>query len=273
MGFWRSLIPRHVNNRLVLHVYDAWSFLTFFTGGELAKIEEENITVLSGEESPWHAGVASRQHTGEAGMQQTGAEHPQHAGVGYRQCVDAGKPPYIENQKEWSSVKFGKTDMAFAGCEIMAVANALMALGNPMSAYEMAGLITYFTAKGAVRGGRFGTSPLALRTCINENGYPVITERVCTQEHLHELQEKAQVYIAVVYNDRDDIMAQIHTVCITRDGEGFTTHNRTGVPGADGQSTERTESSLYEAVHSIRPKAKPICVFGIVDTCRYSTSS
>ncbi|MCR5717104.1 MAG: hypothetical protein K6G23_09690 [Lachnospiraceae bacterium] len=257
MGFWKSFIPQKVNHRLMLHVYDAWSYLTFFTGEEIAEIERENVQRLLAEDSP---------------------------------LPEMG---YIENQKQWMNIRYGKTDMAFAGCEIMAAWNAMKALGIRTSAYDIAGMISYFTKKGAVRGGKFGTSPLAVRRYLNENGYPVTTVRKVTTENLSELQEKADVFIAVVYNDAFDIMAQVHTVCITKEKGGYRTHNRTGqilntVRRAEGASLtldhevrtaqhpspdkgslsdEITMPTLYEAVTRIREKCKPICVFGIIDTC------
>ena len=52
---------------------------------------------------------------------------------------------YIENQSQWSAVKFGtKYSMSYSGCEIIAVHNALRALGKGLSVQCMVNLISCF---------------------------------------------------------------------------------------------------------------------------------
>ena len=69
---------------------------------------------------------------------------------------------FIENQNEWESVRFGLSTMKYSGCEIMAVYNALLDLGNRMNSQDMAELISKFERKGAELSGRWGCSPKSI---------------------------------------------------------------------------------------------------------------
>ncbi|MCR5651626.1 MAG: hypothetical protein K6F86_10635 [Lachnospiraceae bacterium] len=150
-----------------------------------------------------------------------------------------GKDGFIENQHAMKDLMFGKTDMAYAGCEIIAVYNALLSLGFPKDLPE---LISTFEKKGSVLGGRFGTSPYALYRYLSK-----VFDNVSfsfKRRDFEKLAQDSRVFIITYYNDAKDIMQQIHTVCVTKDkDEGMHPHNaycrETGIC-----SVERLEQAL-----------------------------
>jgi len=81
------------------------------------------------------------------------------------------KGKVINNQNEWGNVKFGETDMAYAGCEIFATYNAMLMLGEKMNAKKLVNLITAFEKDGAVRDGKWGTSPDAVYNYITQTSH------------------------------------------------------------------------------------------------------
>lgn len=136
------------------------------------------------------------------------------------------KDEYIENQDVWQEVKFGISDMRYSGCEIIAVHNALKALGEPVSEHIVVDLIAMYEQNGAVLGGKFGTSPYAVEDYFKERGYDVMTTTSRDPSVINRIGEKCDTVIVNAYNDRNDITAMIHTVSITRGEEGsYSVHN------------------------------------------------
>lgn len=134
---------------------------------------------------------------------------------------------YIENQSKWRAVKFGrKYTMSYSGCEIIAVYNALRALGEDMSLPRVIGLISCFENNGAVLGGFFGTAPYAIERYFRDNGYGVIVTDSMDTELINSIGEESDTVIVTAYNDKYDIMKQVHTVSITKEErETYAVHN------------------------------------------------
>lgn len=134
---------------------------------------------------------------------------------------------YIENQNEWEPVKFGrKYSMSYSGCEIIAVCNALHALGEDMTVRRLAALISTFEHSGAVLGGLFGTAPYAIEKYFAQNGYALMTTDSTNREIINSIGERNDTVIVTAYNDKNDIMKQVHTVCITKEENGaYAVHN------------------------------------------------
>lgn len=136
---------------------------------------------------------------------------------------------YIENQSEWGDIRFGvgrRQSMAYAGCEIIATYNARKALGEPASKKLMAELIDAYEARGAALWGAFGAAPTMIAAYFKRNGFAVQTSDGADETAVEEIAENHRVMIATAYNDKNDITAQIHTVCITKNREGkFVLHN------------------------------------------------
>ena len=141
---------------------------------------------------------------------------------------------FIEDQALLKDLKLGKSDMAYAGCEIIAVYNAL--LDRKKLEETLPGLISCFEKKGVVLNGRFGTAPRALARYLRSIG--IGAEYSIRRKDFPLLAERSAVFIVTAYNDYADIMQEIHTVCITKEPDGrFRAHNsrkcRESVEGFD----------------------------------------
>lgn len=134
---------------------------------------------------------------------------------------------YIENQSAWKAIKFGKKySMSYSGCEIIAVYNALFALGNDMTKQSVVNLISAFERDGAVLGGLFGVSPYAIAEYFRKNGYHVTLSDSTDREVINHIGQRSDTVIVTAYNDRHDITKQIHTVNITKEKKGaYAVHN------------------------------------------------
>ena len=189
-----SLIPKYVSNRLFLYVYQMLSVVRV-----PRKVREKNYA--------YNLEQLCR-------MQE-----------GLRDVPMA----YIENQDEWKEIRFGAGrhhNMSYSGCEVIATFNACKALGGPASPEQMAGLISSYESHGAALLGEFGTSPRAIERYFRQNGYTVTVSYGEKFDEVDRIGDTYQVMIATVYNDKNDITKQVHTVCITGDREsGYVLHN------------------------------------------------
>ena len=133
---------------------------------------------------------------------------------------------FIENQVEWTDVNFGTTQMSYSGCEIISVYNAQLALGYQMTADEMVELISRFERSGALLKGEFGTSWIAIADYFEEKGYDVVRTYRRDSETINSIGESNDTIIVTAFNDKDDAGEMIHTICITKDEDGYyTLHN------------------------------------------------
>jgi len=129
---------------------------------------------------------------------------------------------YIENQAQWGKVRFGKKyTMAYGGCEVFAVYNALVAMEQEPNGMALADLISRFERKGAVLGGYFGSAPMAAYHYFKELGCQVKVVNRRDEEAVNALGEEYQTVIATVYNDGHDVFRMIHTVNISKDAHGY----------------------------------------------------
>lgn len=174
---------------------------------------------------------------------------------------------FIENQNEWESVRFGQSTMKYSGCEIMAVYNALLDLGNRITAQDMADLIGEFERKGAELRGRWGCSPRSIGKYLSRRGYGVTMSTSKKTDTINAIGENSDCVIITAYNDRNDIRKMIHTICVTKNRHGgYTLHNayrridgRYAAYG--GKDSIRT---LFDAIGTMaQGQASPICIIGI----------
>lgn len=194
-GKWiGSFIPQHVSNRVLLGGY---RMLSLFGVPRFIweRHYRENRICLEGPEGP------------------------------FKNAADG----FIENQAEWRRIRFGvgrRCNMAYAGCEIIAAYNAKKALDGSGSGTCMAELIRVFEARGAALWGAFGTTPTAIAAYFRKNGFLVETAYGEDVSAVEEIGCKYAVMTATAYNDKNDINAQIHTVCMTRNQDGnYVLHN------------------------------------------------
>lgn len=168
---------------------------------------------------------------------------------------------FIENQKDYSNIFFGKTDMAYAGCEIIAAYNAMIDIcknkENDLAKYSLRNLISVFEKDGMVRFGKFGTAPKSVRDFFIREGF-----KVCFSTKENKFDQIANDFdttILTFYNNRDNIFEQVHTICVTKDEYGFHAHN----VYCDGTIFD-TYGSITEILEKINSgMAKGIAILGI----------
>lgn len=175
---------------------------------------------------------------------------------------------YIENQSEWGNIRFGvgrRQSMAYAGCEIIATFNAGKALGEPVSKKFMAELIDAYEARGAALWGAFGTAPTMIAAYFRKTGFAVETADGADTEAVEEIARNHDAMIVTAYNDKNDITAQIHTVCITKNREGkFVLHNAYCRDEKGRFCESRPYDTLQDAVaHLSRREPKLIYLIGV----------
>lgn len=156
---------------------------------------------------------------------------------------------FIENQAEWKQVQFGclrHHNMSHSGCEIMAVYNAMLAMGAAGTAEEMAGLIQYFERAGAALLGDFGTSPRAVQKYLQKK-YQVSMHCYRQGEVLEELTE-GRTALITYFNDKEDLWRGIHTICATLTCEGCYLHNAYYRPKGGNYQVAGPYASLSEGL-------------------------
>lgn len=181
---------------------------------------------------------------------------------------------YIVAQSELKEFCFGKKNQvldrfvlnnkplngAKNTCEVIAVYNAWNALTQNKETECFPALLSWFEHKGAVLWGYFGTSPTAALTFFNEKGYScdILYEKEMTERTLDRFARQYQVFLLTSFNDANDLMQQIHTMCVVKTKKAFQMYN--------DYMGNRRYPSLYAAVYGYRaPKAvsRPICLIGI----------
>ncbi len=176
---------------------------------------------------------------------------------------------YVENQAEWKNVRFGsKYTMSYSGCEILAVYNALISLGEKPDGSTLADLISAFEKKGAVLKGMFGTSPKELENYFRDAGYQVTCTESRKSADWEILSKNSDTVIATFYNDGRNIFRQVHTVNISKDEDGFYIHNGyVAIKDREGKRTYIKKGpfgSLSFAIQNLsRGNAEMIYLIGI----------
>ena len=171
---------------------------------------------------------------------------------------------YIENQGYWGDVRYGLKDMAFSGCEIIAVINAYHSMGKDLSKEEVVDLISSFEEKGPFLYGILGTSPMALVDYLKENtDYSINYTSSTDYNEIEKMGECSDTIIVTLYNEKNDLWQQVHTINIEKaiDGNGdlvFYNHNanwyddnngdKDGEPDKDEMCQSPPYYSLEEAI-------------------------
>lgn len=161
---------------------------------------------------------------------------------------------YIENQNDYYDMSYGKTTIAYAGCEIIAVFNALNSLGVKSIQFPL--LIADFERNGMVLGGKFGTSPMAIYKFLKKNNFG--TEITWKEKEFDLLSQKSDSMILTLYNDKNNILKEIHTVNISKN-KGYWVHNYFG--NGEMLGPYKCIKDIFENINS--GKTKGICLIGI----------
>lgn len=129
---------------------------------------------------------------------------------------------YIEDQNNYADMKYGKVTMKYAGCEIFATYNAVFSLTGKHE-MSLAQMIFDYEKDGAVLSGKFGTSPKAVSDYLTKLGF--ITYFSAREEEFDKIGREYDSLILTMYNDRNDIRKEVHTINISKDFEMYTAHN------------------------------------------------
>ena len=163
---------------------------------------------------------------------------------------------YVENQNSYGDMLFGKTTMQHSGCEIFATFNTIYSLTGKhiMSLPQM---IAEFEKDGMVLSGKFGTAPKAVRDFLEKHGFQ--TEFVTDETLFEDVAKRCKSLILTMYNDRNDIRGEVHTIHISKEKQQYTGHN----VYCDGSVVGPCDS-IKELLSRINGgKAKGIALIGI----------
>lgn len=235
-----AFVPRYIPNRLVAGVMGLLQILRKTSKARVRQNSKVNRSILEG----------------QADMS------------GSRLFFRSGT--FIENQRQWKQVSFGSGyTMAYGGCEIIAVHNALLSLGKELSGSELADLISHFERKGAVCGGLWGIAPQSVKPYFKKLGYRVKKTWSRKEKALNRLGEESDTLIVTSYNNGEDVFDGMHTVNISKDEAGkFHVHNDyrcyRDAKGSTIFVCHGPYDTLYEAVNKLSGgTAAPICVVGV----------
>lgn len=129
---------------------------------------------------------------------------------------------FVEDQNSYTDMAYGDATMQYSGCEIFATYNAIYSItGKP--AMSLAKMISEYEKDGMVLSGKFGTAPKAIKDFLDKHGFK--TEMTTDEADFDGLGKKFQSLILTMYNDRDDISKEVHTVNISKEDGKYIAHN------------------------------------------------
>ena len=232
MGWLKAFIPQHLPNERLLDILDM---------GTHFKISEKKI----------RANYRANADTISKAFSSGGSFYTR------------GK--YIENQPQWKQIRFGKFTMDYSGCEIIAVYNAMLSLGETLPEQGITDLISVFEKEGAVLWGGWGVAPRAI--CRSFQGRGCETAITCSTEPepVNRMGEEYYTVVITVYNDARDITKQIHTMNVSKAHKNaFILHNCYRRDRDGSYAGGMPYASLWEAVKSLQGgAAMPVCIIGI----------
>lgn len=162
---------------------------------------------------------------------------------------------YIEDQNKYADMKYGDSTMQYSGCEIFAAYNAIYNITGRHE--ELSEMIAAFEKDGMILSGKFGTAPKAIADQLKKMGFK--TQMTTVEKEFDEIGKKAKSLILTMYNDKNDLSQEVHTVNISKDGESYTAHN----VYCNGK-TVGPYKSVSELIKNINSgKAKGISLIGI----------
>ena len=162
---------------------------------------------------------------------------------------------YIEDQRNYKDMSYGDYTLSYNGCELIAIYNALYELTKKNDT-DFAQIIDIHEKNGILINGVFGTSMKTIEQYFIKNGFP--TKSSSIKDDYEQIAKNSDVLILTIYNNKDDIMAQIHTIAITKKNGKYFVHNNSANPPSVGYT------SFANALNSINSgKAKDLFLIGI----------
>lgn len=141
---------------------------------------------------------------------------------------------------EISQMRYGLCRMSFNGCEVIAVHNALVYLGIPRPAAEIAAYMERFRMLFGI----FGCSPYKIGKALAHFG---------ASFQRRKLPEDAEAFIMIFWTKRP-FLSSIHTVFCTREKNGVRVYN---------VYNNCAEARLYKDTASFAGKRRPIAVYAV----------
>lgn len=129
---------------------------------------------------------------------------------------------YVEDQNNYKDVAYGESTMAYSGCEIFATFNAIYNL-TKKNLVSLPKMISEYEKDGMVFSGKFGTAPRAIQDFLNKQGF--MTELTTDEAQFDTVGKNNESLILTMYNDKNDISKEVHTVNISKENGQFTAHN------------------------------------------------
>lgn len=196
---------------------------------------------------------------------------------------------FIENQEKMKSFYYGsyvkgftrrmlpfdyvQKDLLASGnsCGVIAVYNALQALYSTKdiaverSRNAFPELLYEFEKRGMVLNGNGGTAPRAIQGFFKKRNYKTIKlnkEQIAKLDETDAkgnrlediLQKNYEVFILTAWNDAKHMSAGMHTMCITKEKDGFVIHNWNA-------KNNKPRPVLRDVIYSY--SKAPICLIGI----------
>lgn len=115
---------------------------------------------------------------------------------------------YIEIQNKLTDISYGKYKADYNACEVIAVQNALIALGLEHDTEGFPYLLADFERKGSILKGFLGTAPKAIVKYLKNKGVAIEKLTPVTSNL-----GKTSVQI-LIYQNGSKITSGIHTICI-----------------------------------------------------------
>lgn len=129
---------------------------------------------------------------------------------------------YVEDQNNYKDMAYGDSTMAYSGCEIFATYNAIYNL-TKKNTVSLPKMISEYEKDGMVLSGKFGTSPKAIEDYLRKQGFKTVFTTV--EDEFDSIGRSCDSLILTMYNDKNDISKEVHTVNISKEDNLFTAHN------------------------------------------------
>ena len=133
-------------------------------------------------------------------------------------------------------MRYGITNIARAGCGVIAVYNALLLLGNPHSFRDV---VAWGDQKAAALFGLLGTLPWKAKGLFRRLGYTVtaVTDAALFDRHA----QQADVCLFTYWNRKGSIRKGMHTVCLQYRSGGIDVYNLSNCWGGESRKSTLKE--------------------------------
>lgn len=190
---------------------------------------------------------------------------------------------FIEDQSVYRDFYFGKRDLSYSGCGIIAVYNTLKTLNKTTDSSLFINLISTFEKYGSPFCATIGISPSAILNYFSENNYN--TDKIISSDKnkINCFSNKYNNFICLIYNDSKNIKKGLHYVYVKKifykdtlskttltensscENEDYRNKNKETV-SFESHNPNYVSHELYSTICKINNgKAKPLYIIGIDD--------